>query len=230
MALQGDDDQATALVEEALQLCYEHGLSAQPAIWLTSLGELTLRRGDVARARALIREGLQRIAAALQSHVPDGLEASAALATAEHDPERAARLYGAASPARQRSGYATIASERAAHEQALAALQAELGEERFETAWQDGVSMSTDEAIAYALEEPAQAVEPDLPRSSQTNLTPREADVLRLIVEGASDRDIAAALFISRYTVSRHVQNILNKLGLPSRTAAATYAVRNELV
>ncbi len=90
--------------------------------------------------------------------------------------------------------------------------------------------MSTDEAVAYALEEPAQPVKPDPPPSPHSSLTPREADVLRLIVEGASDREIAAALFISRYTVSRHVQNILNKLGLPSRTAAATYAVRNGLI
>jgi non-specific serine/threonine protein kinase len=230
VALQGDLELATALVEEALRLCYEHGLSAQPAIWLTSLGELTLRRGDVARARGLIREGMQRIAASLPGHVPNGLETSAALATAERDPERAARLYGAASRVRQRSGYATIASERASYEQALATVRSALGEERFADAWQDGASMSTDEAVAYALEEPAQPVEPVPPPSPHAILTPRESDVLRLIVEGASDREIAATLFISRYTVSRHVQNILNKLGLPSRTAAATYAVRNGLI
>jgi DNA-binding NarL/FixJ family response regulator len=158
------------------------------------------------------------------------LEACAALATAERDPERAARLYGAANRMRQQSGYMRVSSEREAHEHALTVVRLALGEQHFERAWQDGALMLTDEAVAYALEEPAQADEPDLPRSSQTNLTPREAEVLRLIVEGASDREIAAALFISRYTVSRHVQNILNKLGLPSRTAAATYAVRNGLI
>ncbi len=54
-------------------------------------------------------------------------------------------------------------------------------------------------------------------------------DVLRLLVEGKSDREIAADLFISHHTVMRHVSNILGKLGVESRTAAATYAVRHNL-
>ena len=61
-------------------------------------------------------------------------------------------------------------------------------------------------------------------------LSPREADVLRLLIEGRSDREIAAALFISHRTVMTHVANILNKLGVSSRTAAASLAVRDGLV
>jgi len=61
-------------------------------------------------------------------------------------------------------------------------------------------------------------------------LTRRELDVLRLLVEGHADREIAAALFIGRRTVETHVAGILNKLGLDSRTAVATYAVRHDLV
>ena len=54
-------------------------------------------------------------------------------------------------------------------------------------------------------------------------------DVLRLVVEGKSNQEIAAALFISASTVARHVTNILGKLGVESRTAAATWAMRNGL-
>jgi DNA-binding CsgD family transcriptional regulator len=63
-----------------------------------------------------------------------------------------------------------------------------------------------------------------------TPLSPREQDVLRLIVDGLSDREIAASLSISPRTVMRHVTGILTKLDVTSRTAAATLAIRQELV
>ena len=56
----------------------------------------------------------------------------------------------------------------------------------------------------------------------------REREVLGLVVAGRSDQEIAAALSVSRRTASTHVGNILGKLGLPSRAAAA-YAARHGL-
>jgi len=60
-------------------------------------------------------------------------------------------------------------------------------------------------------------------------LTPREIEVLRLVAGGRSNRQIAQALAISEYTAARHVQNILAKLGVSSRTAAAAFAVEHQL-
>jgi DNA-binding NarL/FixJ family response regulator len=54
--------------------------------------------------------------------------------------------------------------------------------------------------------------------------------VLRLVAEGLTNRQIAEQLVVSEHTVHRHVTSILRKLHLPSRTAAATYAVRTGLV
>ncbi len=62
------------------------------------------------------------------------------------------------------------------------------------------------------------------------HLTPRQLEVLRLIADGFSDREIGEALFISHRTVMRHVSNILNTIGVDSRTAAATWAVRRKLI
>jgi DNA-binding NarL/FixJ family response regulator len=59
--------------------------------------------------------------------------------------------------------------------------------------------------------------------------TPRELDVLRLVADGRSDREIGESLFISHRTVATHVASILAKLDLPSRTAAAAYAIRHGL-
>jgi two-component system, NarL family, nitrate/nitrite response regulator NarL len=53
-------------------------------------------------------------------------------------------------------------------------------------------------------------------------LTPREREVLELVAQGARNKQIAATLVISEFTVKRHVQSILQKLELPSRRAAAT--------
>jgi DNA-binding CsgD family transcriptional regulator len=61
-------------------------------------------------------------------------------------------------------------------------------------------------------------------------LTPRELEVLRLVAAGETNRAIAATLVLSERTVDRHLSNIFVKLGLSSRTAAAAYAYRHELV
>lgn len=61
-------------------------------------------------------------------------------------------------------------------------------------------------------------------------MTPREIEILRLVADGLSDREIAERLVLSPHTVHRHVANIRSKLGQPSRAAAAAYAARLELI
>jgi LuxR family maltose regulon positive regulatory protein len=60
-------------------------------------------------------------------------------------------------------------------------------------------------------------------------LTRRESEILRLVAEGLSNKQIAARLTLSEHTVHRHVANILLKLGLSSRAAAAAYAAKHGL-
>ncbi|MCX5202102.1 response regulator transcription factor [Streptomyces sp. NBC_00237] len=62
-----------------------------------------------------------------------------------------------------------------------------------------------------------------------TSLTEREREVLALIADGRSNREIARALVLSEKTVKTHVSNILMKLDLADRTQAALYAVRHGL-
>jgi NarL family two-component system response regulator LiaR len=61
-------------------------------------------------------------------------------------------------------------------------------------------------------------------------LTARENDVLRLLAEGCTNKEIARHLDIGEKTVKTHVSNILSKLNVASRTQAALYAVQTGLV
>jgi two-component system, NarL family, response regulator LiaR len=66
--------------------------------------------------------------------------------------------------------------------------------------------------------------------NSPEELTEREVDVLRLLAQGKSNKEIALLLSIGEKTVKTHVSNILSKLNVSSRTQAALYAVRIGLV
>jgi pimeloyl-ACP methyl ester carboxylesterase/DNA-binding CsgD family transcriptional regulator len=80
----------------------------------------------------------------------------------------------------------------------------------------------------------AAAIEPE-PQTSQTptegqDLTSRETEVLALVADGLSDREIAERLVLSPHTVHRHVANVRTKLGLPTRAAAVAAAARRGLL
>jgi DNA-binding CsgD family transcriptional regulator len=68
------------------------------------------------------------------------------------------------------------------------------------------------------------------PSAPAVGLTPRELEVLRLVAQGHSNREIGEALFISVPTVKRHLTTILGKLSVPSRSAATSYAHTHGLV
>jgi two-component system, NarL family, response regulator LiaR len=66
--------------------------------------------------------------------------------------------------------------------------------------------------------------------SSQDELTPREAEVLRHMALGRSNKEIAGALFVSEETVKTHVANVLAKLAVDNRAQAIVQALRRGLV
>ncbi len=67
------------------------------------------------------------------------------------------------------------------------------------------------------------------PPAPVARLTQREQEVLRLVAQGKSNKEIASALNIAENTVKNHLKNILEKLHLENRVQAATFALRREL-
>ncbi len=70
----------------------------------------------------------------------------------------------------------------------------------------------------------------ELLSARKPSLTGREIEVLELVAQGNTSREIGALLFISENTVKNHIRNILDKLGLHSRNEAVLYAVREDLI
>ena len=67
-------------------------------------------------------------------------------------------------------------------------------------------------------------------KHADAKLSPREGEVLQLVAQGATNKEIADSLFISENTVKTHLQNIMEKLHLANRSQAAAYAVKKGLV
>jgi predicted ATPase/DNA-binding NarL/FixJ family response regulator len=243
---------ARALLTEALALLRELESGQAQAVWnpfmsithvLWSLGNVARDQGDYAAARSLYEEAM---AAAQEQgsefHVAVLLDAFASLAAAEGQAARAARLLGAAEAVRDASDVALApVYRRDFYDAFIATVRAALDEETLQAAWAEGRAMSWEQASAFGLagameltaspvppgggERPGvgdEAIYPD-------RLTAREAEVLRLVAQGATDRQIAEALSISVKTVNGHVANILGKLGCANRTAAAAIAVQHGL-
>jgi DNA-binding NarL/FixJ family response regulator len=81
-----------------------------------------------------------------------------------------------------------------------------------------------------AFDERLVAEAPDRTGDADHDLTDRELQVLQLLVDGASPRDVADALVVSPKTVGNHLTNIYRKLDVHSRTQAITRAIKDGLV
>jgi non-specific serine/threonine protein kinase len=209
---------AAAHLEEALRLQRDAGFAEGVILALGDLGNVAREQGDAARALALYGEALDLSRAHPGTRVVvEVIEAVSILAAAAGQPARAARLLGAARAQRDRLGLRYgVRADQAARDAAVVAARAALGDDAFATAWAEGQALSPNEAVAAA-REPF-----PLPAPAQRGaLTPREAEILRLLAAGLTNPAIAAQLFLSVRTVENHVAHILTKLGVRTRTAAA---------
>ena len=157
-------------------------------------------------------------------------------------PGWSARLHGAADQALADLGETIEPLEGDLADLDRQRLRAAMGDQAFEAEYAAGRALNLAAVAQEALQRMqagraaqhagAPLSEPGAARSAEavTVLTPRELDVLKLVAQGLSNSDIAQRLVLSEHTVHRHLANILHKLGLSSRAAAAAWGVRTGLV
>jgi DNA-binding CsgD family transcriptional regulator/tetratricopeptide (TPR) repeat protein len=185
------------------------------------LGHTLLDRAEVDRARTAFADaalaaydaGLRiRLCRAL-----DGIARSAAVG----QPENAVRLAAASAGMRTTLGIVPWPREQRRIQVWLPGARHRLGEREYEAAWSSGETLSVDEAVALArvgLDRPSAT-----PGPNGSRFTPREADVAALLARGFSTTEIAVELVISAATVRVHLDHIMAKLGLHSRTQVAVW-------
>lgn len=196
---------------------------------LGGLGFIRARQGHIDQATALFTECLD-LAWTLREpmQLADALLGLASLGAEHGQAATSARLLRAADALRDALGAPLPPRNDHVLQARLITLTAALGSERLaaERAASRAVPVADAVALARAIGQRADSGTARTPYS----LTPRERDVLHLIVAGKTDREIATTLFVSRRTVTTHISSIFSKLRVASRTEAATLAVRENLL
>jgi predicted ATPase/DNA-binding CsgD family transcriptional regulator len=251
----GDDDRAAsalyflgevALSEDDFEHAEAHNAEAV-AIWrglgawqtvghaLYGQARIARARGDVRRAAGLLKESVALGREENDAwHVARCLLEFVQMASSAGCPAKAATFLGASERLFDWRTPPMRPEERDTIETAISRVREDLGAMAFETVIDKGRQLTVDQIdteVAALIDAPTPSGLPETGEPpSAFGLTPREIDVLRLIATGMSDREIGETLYISHRTVMVHVRNLLAKMDVPSRTAAANLALRSGLV
>jgi predicted ATPase/DNA-binding CsgD family transcriptional regulator len=235
--LAGDDDRAAALYDESLALWRELRGTPGTASALHKLGQVRRSTGDRPAARAYFQESL-----ALQQELGNTqgvVECLAGLAGTAADagyPERAARILAASVALLETIGVPLAPADQAVVERDVAAVRQQLGAQAWDAAWTAGRALSPAQAISLALTDDSgtaatAGTTTTAGKSPAPHLGPilsrREREVTALIARGLSNREISAELMIGEKTVGNHIDHIMTKLDLRSRTRIAVWAIEH---
>ena len=200
------------------------------AFTLHFLGRIEAQRGELQAARNAYQESLALCREQGEQFItPFNLEGLAALAAEQRELRWAAQLWGAAEALREATVAPLPPVDRAGYEQAVHGARAHLGAPAFAAAWQEGRTMTPEQALAA--QGPVTIFPPTKTSSTYpAGLTPREVEVLRLVAQGLTNAQIAKQLTVSLHTVNAHVRSIFNKLDVNSRNAVTRFAIEHKLI
>jgi len=227
--LAGEYDRAAAHYAESLQLWRELRGTPGTASALHKLGQVKRSIGNLAAARAYFAESL-----ALQQELGNAQGIGECLAglggtvAAAGRPERAARIFAASTALLEEIGVPLAPADQAAMKRDMAAARRRLGAAEWDAEWAAGRLLSRQQAVDVALAVDGNVAVPlAIAPERGPALSRREREVTGLIARGLSNREISAALVITEKTVGSHVEHIMTKLGLRSRTRVAVWAIEH---
>jgi predicted ATPase/DNA-binding CsgD family transcriptional regulator len=235
--LAGESRRATALYEESLALWRELHGTPGIASALHKLGQVSRSTHDDGTARARLVESLtlQREIGNKQG-IGECLAALAAVTAASGHLVRAAQVFAASSALLKSIGVPLAPVDQLTLSRDIDAARERLGDPAWSQAWTEGSALSMENAIRLALLDNAHGDPPvstgaSSPRleSGENPLSRREREVSELLARGLTNREIAGALSISERTVGSHIDHIMTKLGLRSRTRIAVWAIEHGL-
>ena len=238
--LQEDATRFEASAREHLAMAHRLGDPWNLACSFTFQAELALSGGDIPGAIRFVGHSLdewrkighwREIGDVLAITWPIEIAARAAASCGDH--LLVVRWLGALSAKVEARGAWSNVRLADWREPLHAAAVAAVGRQEADAGEATGRAVAFDDLVAEVISYTPRSMPAPAPEralATLAGLTAREIEVLGLVAEGRSNRAIAEALGISHRTAAVHVVNILNKLGLDSRTAAATYAVRQGIV
>jgi non-specific serine/threonine protein kinase len=225
---------AIGLFEEALAGWRGIGDANHAGTAQVNLARALLAAGDPRRAAGISREVLPQLADTGDDIlVCDCYEIAAALAGQDADLIQATRLLAASDTVQRRLGIIRWPVMQTRFDSMVTQARDALDASTFAAAWAAGAALplaaATAEVMAVLDRAEGRAAAPGPAPGDGDALTRREREVLRLLVAGLTDKEIAHALGVRQSTVSHHVAVIRRKLGAASRTAAVAMAVRSGL-
>ena len=231
----GDLDAARRHLAESIDIARALDARHSAVIATFNLGLTEYLDGSPVAAEALFAESYDLARRmGMKRHAAYALLGLALAGHGEADPSWAVRVHGAADQSLAALGHTLQPLEARLARLDRQRLRAVMGAESFEAEYAAGRALHPAQVLAALGRTGAAAgrlyVDAAVAGEAMTVLTPRERDVLKLVAQGQSNKDIAQRLVLSEHTVHRHLANILRKLDLSSRAAAAAWGVRAGLV
>ena len=222
---------ARVILEEALVQARSIDNAWDATTALSLLGQTLLELNELEESQATLEEAL-RLAVKLghRQRLARILETFAALAVRTGRPNGAAVLLGVARATRAEFGIAVFPAERDSLEVTYIDVRSRLGA-KFDDLSRRGEQIK----FEHVLDEVSAALETEVnqslvaPKSEKSNLSPRELEVLQLIADGRTNKQIGKVLGISEHTARFHVTGVLNKLGAATRAHAVALATASGL-
>lgn len=250
---EGNYEQALSYQRESMAICQQLGDECGLGVSLANLGTIAVKQELYHLGMDYYRQSLQDLQAINDKTVVIVIALVGCLVGelgSKDSPgvnrallETAGRFLGAASALMADLSMAFCLIERQCFEQTVQTVRYYLGDEVFTRMYTAGQHLTLEKALAEVfslIDELSAITEPveDSPAVQATKaenhlkiagLTAREGEVLKLVAQGLTNRQIAQALVLSELTVASYLHSVYSKLGVSSRAAATRYVIENSL-